>query len=113
MQPDDRVRLLHMIEAAETVSQFVADRRREDLDCDRMLLFAVLRGIEVMGEAASKVSLRLRESSPAVPWGAIVGMRNRLIHGYFEINTEVVWNTATQEIPSLLAELRTLVQGPS
>ena len=59
MQPDDRVRLLHMVEAAETAAAFVAGRARADLDTDRMLLFAVVRAIEVVGEAAGKAEMRL------------------------------------------------------
>ena len=82
MLAEDRVRLRHMIEAAESAMQFIAGRQRTDLDEDRMLLFALVR--------------------------AIIGMRNRLMHAYFEINTEIVWQTATQEIPALLPQLRAL-----
>ena len=76
MQPDDRVRLLHMVEAAETAAAFVAGRARADLDTDRMLLFAVVRAIEVVGEAANHVSDAGRALLPGLPWPAIVGMRN-------------------------------------
>ena len=98
-----------MIEAGEAVAQFLAGRERADLDRDRLLLFAVVRAIEVMGEAASKVTGETRLDAADVPWGAIVGMRNRLIHGYFDINTEIVWRTAAREIPPLLPRLRALV----
>lgn len=108
MGDDDRVRILHMIEAAEAVAEFVAGRRRNDLDEDRMLLFAVVHAIEILGEAANKVSPQIRAAAPQVPWGAIVSMRNRLIHGYFDINTAVVWKTATVEIPALVPLLHTL-----
>ncbi|MBE0617428.1 MAG: DUF86 domain-containing protein [Proteobacteria bacterium] len=110
MRAEDQVRVRHMIDAAEAVGQFVAGRRREELDRDRMLLFAIVRAIEVIGEAAAKVSAETRVASPAIPWGAIVGMRNRLIHGYFDIDTELVWVTATQEVVALLDHLRPLVQ---
>lgn len=73
-----------------------------------MLLFAVVRGIEVLGEAASKISPETRTAVPSVPWGAIVGMRNRLIHGYFDMDATVVWKTATEEVPALVPLLRTL-----
>jgi uncharacterized protein with HEPN domain len=96
-----------MIEAAESAAQFIADRSRSDLDSDRMLLFAVVRAIEVVGEAASKLSEEFRAAHPGIPWRAIVGMRNRLIHAYFDIET--VWETTTQELPPILNQLRELV----
>ena len=98
-----------MIDAAESVGQFMAGRERVDLDRDRMLLFAVVRAIEVIGEAASRVSDETRAANPAIPWSAIVSMRNRLVHGYFDIDTEIVWKTATGELADLLPRLRALI----
>lgn len=108
MRDEDRVRILHMIEAAEAVAQFVEGRSREDLDRDRMLLFAVVHAIEILGEAANKISHETRAAAP-LPWVAIISMRNRLIHGYFDIDTSIVWKTATIEIPSLVPVLRSLI----
>jgi uncharacterized protein with HEPN domain len=85
---------------------FVAGRVREDLDRDRMLLFAVVRAIEVIGEAASKITQETRSANPEIPWSAIVGMRNRLVHAYFDINRDVVWAAVTREVPELLRLLR-------
>jgi uncharacterized protein with HEPN domain len=87
MLDEDRVRILHMIDAADSLAQFVAGRKRADLDADRMLLFAMIRAIEVVGEAASRVTDETKASTLNIPWTAIVGMRNRLIHGYFDIDT--------------------------
>jgi uncharacterized protein with HEPN domain len=98
-----------MIDAADAVRQFMTGRQRADLDADRMLLFAVVRAVEVIGEAASKVSEETRAMAPGIPWGGIVSMRNRLIHGYFDIDTDIVWKTVTDELPALLPELRALV----
>ena len=97
-----------MIEAAEAMAQFVAGRSREELDHNRMLLFALVHAIEVLGEAASRVSPETRAAAPQVPWGAIVSMRNRLIHGYFDTDTTLVWKTATMEVPALTPLLRML-----
>lgn len=108
MHADDRVRLHHMIEAAESAVQFVAGRQRPDLEEDRMLLFALVRAIEILGEAASRISEETRATHPDIPWRAIIGMRNRLIHAHFAINTTIVWQTVTQEIPVLLPQLRAL-----
>ena len=109
MPRDDHVRVLHMIEAAETVGTFVARRHRADLDTDRMLLFALVRAIEIIGEAASRVSPETRATAPAVPWAQITGMRNRLVHAYFDIDLDVLWRTAMEEVPSLLPLLRVMV----
>ena len=95
-----------MIDAAESAAQFLVGRQRRDLDSDRMLLFAVVRAIEIIGEAAGRVSIETREAMPEIPWGAIIAMRNRLIHGYFDIDTEIVWKTVSEELPALLRQLR-------
>jgi uncharacterized protein with HEPN domain len=92
MQPDDRIRLEHMIEAGETIATFVSGRTRPDLDSDRMLLFAVVRAIEILGEAASQISDAAKSRAPAVPWRATVGMRNRIVHAYWDwdIDADIV-----------------------
>jgi uncharacterized protein with HEPN domain len=78
-----------------------------------MLLFAVVRAIEVLGEAGTKVSEDMRSAPREIPWLAITSdMRNRLIHGYFDIDVDIVWNTASIEIPALLSDLRRIVDAP-
>lgn len=77
-----------------------------------MLLFAGLHAIEVIGEAA-RVSGETRQAAPDIPRNAIVGMRNRLIHGYFDIDTTIVWKTVSAEIPGLLPKLTALVSAPN
>lgn len=98
-----------MLEAAESAQHFVSGKSRADLDTDPMLLFALVRAIEIIGEAASRVSVEQRTDSPTVPWTAIVAMRNRLIHAYFDIDRDIVWRTVTEEIPSLRSQLLQLV----
>lgn len=98
-----------MIEAAEAACGFVVGRTRNDLDSDQMLTFALLRAIEIVGEAAARVSAPTREAAADIPWGLIVSMRNRLIHAYFDIDHEIVWKAATEELPQLLPRLRALV----
>ena len=109
MRPDDAIRIRHMIEAAQTAQRFVEGRRCADLDTDKMLLFAVVQAIQIIGEAASRISSETRTTTPLVPWARITGMRNRLVHAYDEINHEVVWQTATEEIPALLPLLNPLL----
>ncbi len=73
-----------------------------------MLLLAVTRAIEIVGEAASQISPQLRRQRPGIPWTDIVGMRNRLIHAYFDVNRDILWTTATELAPALLAEITAL-----
>lgn len=105
MQVEDRIRLQHMAEAAQAAQTFVSGRQRADFDQDRMLQFAVMRAIEIVGEAAARVSAETRAEVPAISWLAIVGMRNRLVHAYFSIDRDVVWQTVAVELPSRLASL--------
>lgn len=106
MREDDKIRIQHMIDGSRDVASFIAGRERAELDSDRMLLYAVVRAIEIIGEAASKVTEETRASMPAVPWKALTGMRHRLIHAYFDIDRDVVWKAAVEEVPELLATIR-------
>jgi uncharacterized protein with HEPN domain len=105
MQAEDLTRVRHMIEAAESAMRFVKGRSRSDLDGDEMLRFALTRAIEILGEAASKVSPDGRAAIPEVPWADVVGMRNRLVHAYFDVNLDILWRTVDEAIPDLLARL--------
>ncbi len=100
-----------MIEAAEACERFVSGRSRADLETDVMLRFAIVRAAEVFGEAASKVSPETRKSAPSIPWREIVAMRNRLIHADFDVDHEVLWKAATEEIPTLLTALRAILSS--
>src|SRR5207245_348054 len=85
MSDPDRIRLRHMQDAATEALRFIAGRRKEDLAADRQLALALIKEIEIIGEAANRISLG-EESRPDIPWPAIVGMRNRLIHAYADID---------------------------
>jgi uncharacterized protein with HEPN domain len=76
-----------------------------------MLLFAVVRAIEIVGEAASRISADGRAAMPGVPWPAVIGAQNRLLHAYFDINRKIVWKTVTEELPPLLAALEGALNG--
>ena len=108
MRPEDQIRVKHMVEAAGDAARFISGRARADLDTDRMLLFALIRCIEIIGEAARQLSDETRNLSEDIPWNAIAGMRNRLIHAYFNVDAELVWKTVTVELPDLTARLRKL-----
>ncbi|MBL9001498.1 MAG: DUF86 domain-containing protein [Phycisphaerae bacterium] len=102
---DDRIRAQHMLEAARDVAALAAGHCMDDLRTDMPMRRAMVNAIQEIGEAAAKVSPLGRARIPAIPWGVVVGMRNRLVHGYDEINIEVVWKVATEEIHLLIAAL--------
>jgi uncharacterized protein with HEPN domain len=102
----DVVRLRHMLAAAEQALDFCAGRSRGELDTDVMLCFALLHAITIVGEAASKVSEQTRHALPGIPWPAIVGMRHRLVHAYFEVDLDVLWQSVNDRLPELIEQLR-------
>jgi uncharacterized protein with HEPN domain len=109
MNTIDRTRLQHMRDAAREAIAFASGRTRADLDGDRLLQLALTRLIEIIGEAASQVSGDVRQRHPDIPWPRIVGMRNRLISAYFDVNLDIVWDTITLELPLLVAQIETLL----
>ena len=105
MSPDDTIRLRHMADAAESALRFCQGRTRADLDSDDMLRFALTRAVQIIGEAANKVSSEARTRIPGIAWPAIVGMRNRLVHAYFDVDSNILWTTVSERLPPLLQEL--------
>ena len=105
----DAVRLRHMLDAAGRALQFCAGRRLEDLHGDAMLRSALVHTITVVGEAASKVTQPTRDGLPEIAWASMVGMRNRLVHAYFDIDSDILWPTVNERLPPLATQLRTLL----
>lgn len=102
---DDLTRLKHIRDAAKEALSFTKGRTRKDLDRERMLSLALVRLIEIMGEAANSISEPCQIKYDKIPWRQLVGMRNRLIHAYFEIDLEIVWQVVTSDLDSLLLEV--------
>lgn len=95
-----------MLSHAEEALQMVRGRARRDLDADRQLNLALVRLMEIVGEAATRVSPETRGACPAVPWLDITGLRNRLIHGYDRVDLNILWHILQNDLPPLIAELR-------
>ncbi len=102
MPPDDEIRIRHMVDAVETALRFVASKERSDLDSDEMLVLALTKLVEIVGEAAKQVTVTTRDLYPAVPWPAAARMRDRLVHHYFDIDLDVLWSTVESDLPGLL-----------
>src|SRR5208282_4536259 len=101
----DLVRLRHILDAAKEALSFAGGKARSDLNGNRMLVLSLLKEIEIIGEAAGKVSSETRNDYKTIPWLDIIDMRNHLIHAYFDIDLDILWDTVVHDLPSLVAEL--------
>ncbi|MDP2682404.1 MAG: DUF86 domain-containing protein [Deltaproteobacteria bacterium] len=110
MQKDDAIRLQHMLDAGREALLFIADKSRGGLDNNRMLVLSLIKDIEIIGEAANKVSLDVKNKYINIPWLDIIGMRHHLIHGYFDIDLNIVWDTVTKDIPPLIIEIERILK---
>lgn len=109
MKPEDRIRLTHMAEALGHAIHFVEGRSCADLDSDSMLTFALLYALQTVGEAANNVSQETRQRLAEIPWPVIIGMRHRLVHAYADIDHDILWTTATEAAPHLLAQVNAVL----
>ena len=109
MSTADRIRIQHMLDAAREAMAFAKGRTVDDLRTHRMLLLALVKEIEILGEAATQISEDFRFSRPDIPWAMIRGMRNRLIHAYSDVNVALVWSTVISDLPELARALNALL----
>ena len=101
--------LLDMLLAAREAQDMARGATLSDFTQSRTLQLAIMKAVEIVGEAASRVGADTKQAHPHIPWAEIVGMRNRLVHGYFDINLVRVWETVEQDIPHLIVQLEGLV----
>jgi uncharacterized protein with HEPN domain len=111
MQPDqrDNAYLWDMLDAAKAIVEFISGRAYYHYLKDRMLRGAVERHLEIIGEAARRMSKPFQEAHPEIPWGQIVAQRNVLAHEYGEVKQELMWRVATIHIPELIAQLEAIL----
>jgi uncharacterized protein with HEPN domain len=98
-----------MLDAAREAVSFTQSRTRSDLNSDRMLTLSLVKCIEIIGEAAARVTKGSQRRYPEIPWTNIIAMRNRLIHAYFDIDLDRVWDTVTDDLPPLIASLQDIL----
>lgn len=106
----DRVRLLHMLEAARQAVSFVQGQTRDCLDQNVLIRRAVLHCVQEIGEAASRVSPDGRAFASSLPWNQIVGMRHRLVHVYFDVDLDLVWEVLVRDLPRLIPLIAAIVE---
>ena len=102
-----------MLDASKEAISFIQGKNRYSLDTDRKLVLALIKSIEMIGEAANQILRSVQDEMPEIPWNEIVGMRNRLIHAYFDINLDILWKTIVEDLPDLVENLETLLVANS
>lgn len=106
---DDATLLRDMIAAARAAIHDIEGMPRADFGADPVRGLGLVKCVEIVGEAAGRLSPAFRDRHAELPWGRIVGMRNRLVHAYFEVDDDQIWTTLTQDLPPLLARLEAIV----
>lgn len=108
---DDAVPMRHMLDHAREAVAMVRGRARRDLDADRLLQLALTRILEIVGEAANRVTPPGRAKHPDIPWSEMINTRNRIVHGYDTVDYDIVWLILTEELPPLVAALERALPG--
>lgn len=101
----DKERLEHILAAIDRVARYTKDKTFDDLLADDMMYYAVVKNIEMMGEAANMLTSEFQESHPGTPWKMVKGMRNYIVHEYFQIDNVVVWDVVTNELSTLREQI--------
>jgi uncharacterized protein with HEPN domain len=107
---NNRVYLSHILDAIEKIEGYLSGKSYKDLFQDSMLLDAVVRELEIIGEAANNISLEFCQQHLSIPWQSMTGMRNRLIHEYFGVDRKVVWDTCQIDLPPLKRQVLQLLR---
>ncbi len=110
---DDRVPLQHMLDHASEAVELVRGKEREDLEGQRLLQLALVRLVEIVGEAAGRISKEAQARYPEIPWPQIISMRNRLIHGYDFVDHDILWQTLQEDLPPLIQMLEAALRAES
>jgi uncharacterized protein with HEPN domain len=106
---DDRERLQDILESVELIEKYAA-KGRAAFEQDELIQTWFLQHLQIIGEASRALSANIRESHSEVPWAKIIGMRNILVHNYFEIDLPVVWNAVEYELPDLKKQVRAILK---
>lgn len=109
-QHDPKVSFLQMRDHVREAIAFTRNKTRDELMQDRVLNLALTRLLEVLGEAATRVSPELRERHSGIPWQQIIGLRNRLIHAYDQVDLEILWEIVSEDLPPLSGKLDDIIR---
>jgi len=111
MPNKDSLYFLHMLEMARKALEKIAGLEQEDYNDDENLRLALTHPVQIIGEAASRVSLQTRLAYPEIPWHEITGMRNRIVHDYLNIDEDVVWQVVIDDLPAIINQLEKIISA--
>lgn len=106
----DNGRLMDIIQAANNISSFTEGHSLEELSADKLRYFAVVKNVEIIGEASYMLSTDFKVAHSDIPWKDIIKMRHVLVHGYATVLPELLWQTALVEVPKLKGQIDTIVK---
>lgn len=106
----DKQRLLHIFDAIEEIESYIKESDQNDFDNNSMMRFATIKQLEIIGEAVKNLSGQIKVENPDVDWKAIIGLRNITVHVYFGIDTSIIWNIVTNNLPDFKADVRRLIE---
>jgi len=109
-KPKDNERLLHMLEAIDNIFEFVNGKSFEVYKKDKILRFAIIKNLKIIGEAAYLLTKDFKNKHDSIEWGDIIGMRHILVHGYYQIKDEIIWATIETELEPLKVKLQKLLE---
>ena len=109
---DDRVTLHQMLDHIEEAMSFARNRQPKDLETDRVFFLALLKLVEIAGEAATRISDATQAKHPDFPWRELIGTRNRLVHGYDSVDFNILWNIVRNDFPTLADQVKAIL-GPA
>jgi uncharacterized protein with HEPN domain len=108
-QHNDMIRLRHMLDHAKEAVALIAGKYKTELQNDRVLELALIRLVDIVGDASAKVSSTTQKKFTSIPWRQVIGMRNRLIHGYASVDLDVLWDTIEVDLPPLVDALEKIL----
>ena len=106
----DKQRLLHIFDAIEEIESYIKESDQNDFDNNSMMRFATIKQLEIIGEAVNHLSGQIKVENPDVDWNAIIGLRNITVHVYFGIDTSIIWNIVTNNLPDFKADVKRLIE---
>ena len=109
-QSKDKVRLEHIVQAIERIKRYTNGKRFDDLVEDDMMYYAVVKNIEIIGEAANLLTNEFKSEHPDTQWKLITGMRNYIVHEYFQVDNTVIWDVIQNDLPNLETQIKDYLQ---
>lgn len=105
MKNEDTAYLKHILDAVSRIEEYILDLEYDNFMVNNLIQDGVIRQLEIIGEATKRLSKEFKDRYPEIPWKDIAGMRDKLIHGYFGVDLDAVWDTAKKDIPGLKGKI--------